>query len=338
MKRMKNVISGAILAILALGSNTAQAQWSGVSPLYTYVQVGIGTATPSAQLEVRSQLYPNETPNGLATARLYGHLPPDVMHPNTENIFEAYTVIDAATPIATRQFMIDFNGNVGIGINSGLAGQKLHVQGAAAITERLGVGTTGPLEKFQIGDRFTIHDGGSKVIGYNYHYDNGQGQRIVNDEVAMLVFDDNGSVSIRTAGIGTPGSTVNPINAFWVRNDGRVGIGTSSPGAGFQLDVAGKMRACEVLVENPGWCDYVFEDNYELRPLAEVEQFIKANKHLPEVPSEAEVFENGVELGEMNAVLLKKIEELTLYVIAQQKEIEALKATGDQFNLNNEKP
>ena len=105
-----------------------------------------------------------------------------------------------------------------------------------------------------------------------------------------------------------------------------MGIGVANPTN--PLEVAGRIRACEVLVENPGWCDYVFEDQYDLRPLAEVEQFIQENKHLPEVPSEAEVTENGVKLGEMNAILLKKVEELTLYTIALKKEVDALKTAS----------
>lgn len=113
---------------------------------------------------------------------------------------------------------------------------------------------------------------------------------------------------------------------FVVTGDGRVGIGHGSPDAAYQLDVSGKIRACEVKVENPGWCDYVFNDDYDLMSLDDTEAFIRLNKHLPDVPSEADVEENGIELGTMNAILLKKIEELTLHLIIMEKEIDALKA------------
>jgi hypothetical protein len=104
-----------------------------------------------------------------------------------------------------------------------------------------------------------------------------------------------------------------------------VGIGTTSTN-GYLLAVAGKIRSTEVTIEHiDDWYDCVFEEDYPLTPLAEIEQFVKQNKHLPEVPSEAEVKANGIDLGEMNAILLKKIEELTLHVIQQQKEIDALK-------------
>ncbi|MCL2291408.1 MAG: hypothetical protein FWC34_12020 [Bacteroidetes bacterium] len=72
------------------------------------------------------------------------------------------------------------------------------------------------------------------------------------------------------------------------------------------------------------WYDHVFYPDYELRPLSDLEQFIKENHHLPEIPSAKEVQENGIDLGSMQGKLLLKIEELTLYTIEQQKLIEAL--------------
>jgi hypothetical protein len=70
------------------------------------------------------------------------------------------------------------------------------------------------------------------------------------------------------------------------------------------------------------WSDYVFSDNYNLRPLSEVEQFIKANQHLPNIPSATEVSKNGFNMVEMNAKLLEKVEELTLYLLQQQKQLD----------------
>jgi len=84
-------------------------------------------------------------------------------------------------------------------------------------------------------------------------------------------------------------------------------------------------------MNTPYWADYVFAKDYKLRPLKDVEAFINANSHLPEVPSTAEVAKEGIDVMKMDATLLKKVEELTLYMIQQQKEIEALKA---QVNSN----
>lgn len=105
--------------------------------------------------------------------------------------------------------------------------------------------------------------------------------------------------------------------------DGNVGIGLTNPTE--KLEVNGKIRAKEIKVETSGWPDYVFSPSYKKMPLAELEKFIQKNGHLPEIPSAKEVELNGVELGEMNKLLLKKIEELTLHLIEQGKEIEALK-------------
>ncbi|MEW7289450.1 hypothetical protein [Aquimarina sp. 2304DJ70-9] len=104
----------------------------------------------------------------------------------------------------------------------------------------------------------------------------------------------------------------------------RVGIGTSSPSSNYMLSVNGKIRAKEIRVET-GWADYVFEDEYELRTLEEVEAFIAKNGHLPDVPSAKEVEANGIELGSMDATLLRKLEEITLYLIELKKENEELK-------------
>ncbi|MCF8370729.1 MAG: hypothetical protein K9H64_03840 [Bacteroidales bacterium] len=105
-----------------------------------------------------------------------------------------------------------------------------------------------------------------------------------------------------------------------ITNQGWVGIGQAEPQS--MLAVNGKITAKEVEVTLTGFSDFVFNDNYKLKPLKEVEQFIKNHKHLPDVPSEQEVIENGLNLGEMDALLLQKVEELTLYVIELNKKIQ----------------
>ncbi|MFC0317938.1 MULTISPECIES: hypothetical protein [Olivibacter] len=111
--------------------------------------------------------------------------------------------------------------------------------------------------------------------------------------------------------------------------NGKVGIGTTAPSE--MLTVNGTIRAKEIKVES-GWADYVFDENYKLMSLAETDQFIKKNKHLPGIPSEKEVKEEGVSLGEMNKKLLEKIEELTLHMIQQQEKIEQLEAKLEGLN------
>lgn len=102
---------------------------------------------------------------------------------------------------------------------------------------------------------------------------------------------------------------------------GFVGIGTSKPKEA--LSVNGKIRAHEIKVETSNWPDYVFEDGYKLLSLKEISQFVKKNKHLPEMPTARETEENGIQVGEMVSKLLKKNEELTLHLIEKDKQIES---------------
>ncbi len=107
---------------------------------------------------------------------------------------------------------------------------------------------------------------------------------------------------------------------MWILNNGNVCIGGQFT-VGYKLAVDGTIGAREVNVNSNNWADYVFDKDYKLLPLTEVEKYIKANHHLPEVPSTEEVEANGINVGEMNALLLKKIEELTLHIIDLEKRI-----------------
>jgi len=123
-------------------------------------------------------------------------------------------------------------------------------------------------------------------------------------------------------GAGTSRMSINLSN-------GNVGIGVVSPV--YKLEVCGTIRAKEVRVET-GWCDYVFEKDYKLRTVDELDKYISENKHLPGIASANEVETEGLNVGEMNKAMMEKIEELTLYVIQLskdnkrlQEEIDALK-------------
>ncbi len=107
----------------------------------------------------------------------------------------------------------------------------------------------------------------------------------------------------------------------------QVAIGGVVPAAsGYKLTVTGKIIAEELKVKLSGsWPDYVFENKYKLQSLPELEQFIQSNKHLPNIPSASEIEKNGMEVGDMQKKMMEKIEELTLYVIDLQKQIEVLK-------------
>jgi hypothetical protein len=112
-------------------------------------------------------------------------------------------------------------------------------------------------------------------------------------------------------------------NLLLVKANGSVGIGTTDT-KGYKLAVNGAGIFTQVKVKvYSAWPDYVFSDNYSLPSLQSLEQFIAVNKHLPEIPAEQEVLAEGQDVGEMNRLLLKKVEELTLYIIQLNKKVDA---------------
>ncbi len=132
-------------------------------------------------------------------------------------------------------------------------------------------------------------------------------------------------------------------NRFTIMDNGNVGIGIMIPN--FKLDVNGTVHSKEVKVDMNGWSDFVFRKEYNLPTLQEVEKHINEKGHLENIPNEEEVLKNGINLGEINSKLLQKIEELTLYIIQQEKknsiqtleiensknEIETLKKENESF-------
>ncbi len=126
------------------------------------------------------------------------------------------------------------------------------------------------------------------------------------------------------------------LGSFTLNQNGAVTIGLSDTevhtvkqlsAVPYHLYVKGGIRSDEVLVDLPGnWPDYVFQPSYELLSIPDLKKFIQVNGHLPSVPKEKSVAENGIDVGEMNIILLEKIEELTLYVIELHEQLEALKA------------
>jgi len=142
----------------------------------------------------------------------------------------------------------------------------------------------------------------------------------------------SGSIAT-TSGIVNASSTTNSLQLqtngttkMTITSGGNVGIGTTTPGT-FKLAVNGAIAAKDLQILNttgPTWPDYVFSKEYKLPSLQNVEKYIKQNKHLEGVPSAEEIKENGYSAATLDQALLKKVEELTLYVIEQQKQIEAL--------------
>jgi len=173
----------------------------------------------------------------------------------------------------------------------------------------VGINSPSPLNTFEVkvptsngissSDGISIHDGETYRLGIN---------------IGVNTEGEYSYLQAVKGGIGQKNIIINPIG-------GNVGIGTAAPDE--KLTVKGKIHTQEVRVDMAGPLvpDYVFASDYKLKSLAEVEYYIKENSHLSEIPSAQEIEENGLMLAEMNMKLLKKIEEMTLYVIEQNKQI-----------------
>lgn len=199
-------------------------------------------------------------------------------------------------------------GNVGIGTSA--PATRLHVSGGNSSGVLIDAPVVPALKLKRTND--TSATGNVDWIGSS----NTVGARIgVNDDIA-------GAMQFKLGGTGAVGDT-----RMIITSAGNVGVGTTSPS--HKLAVNGAIRAKEVIVESTGWSDYVFADDYRLSPLSEVEKHIKSNGHLPGIPSASEVAQQGVSLGEMQSKLLAKIEELTLHLIAQEKEIASVKRENE---------
>ena len=116
----------------------------------------------------------------------------------------------------------------------------------------------------------------------------------------------------------------NSSTKMTILSNGNVGIGCTSPSV--KLAVNGKIQATEVEIKSAPCSDYVFDNDYKLMSLHDLDAYVKVNKHLPEVPSAKEFAADGYSVGQMDDILLRKVEELTLYIIEQNKRIEALEA------------
>ena len=207
-----------------------------------------------------------------------------------------FKINQGSLPGSTNQLVLQSDGKVGIGTPNPT--HKLTVAGAGKFTTNLLV------EQDNQDTYLQFHDPGNMLFAMGID---------VSDLRKLKI--NQGSL---------PGST----NQLVLQSDGKVGIGTSKPTA--LLTVAGKIFARDIEVGVSAGADFVFEEDYPLRELGELEAYLKANKHLPEIAPAAQMQQEGMNVSKFTVQLLQKVEELTLYTIQQEKKIEMLMQKMDE--------
>ena len=192
---------------------------------------------------------------------------------------------------------------------------------------KVGVGTDAPLTNFEVVDQthFNVDVTMAPYSKFGNLYSSAYTASLESMGDVQIVIDQNNNTTDKYFDIKSNGDNTAPL--MRISEDGKVGFGTTNFATGYKVSIDGKMACEEVMVDLSGdWPDYVFQKEYQLLSLEEVQQHIDEKGHLPGVPSAKEVAETGVVLGKMNKVLMEKVEELTLYILQQEERIKALEA------------
>lgn len=308
-------------------------------------QVGIGTTTPSSMLEVNGKLKVN------GNIYMYGSQA-FAFQDDTRFLVDSATIPNLNTPSFSMPYYGIASPSAGGSAELWLSGAnavRLFTNGNAfpvlniASSGNVGIGTINPNFKLDVaGD---IASSGNIVSSGNIIAGNDlivtRNNKDIGGTICIGNPAKNGAGQASAWKIYNMGGRYGNSLQFWdydsigcssggmcqarftILDNGKIGIGTTTPDS--LLTVKGGIHAKSVLIDlNGPLADYVFNENYNLMPLHKVEAFVKTNKHLPEIPSAAEITKNGLNMGEMQNKLLQKVEELTLYVIQQQKRIEQL--------------
>lgn len=271
--------------------------------------VGIGTTNPLASLHV------NNGDNSYGT----------ILASADESSFSLYAKTLTTQPANVESFRLGLkhgdnedNGYIsfykGGSGNGGFLGFSTHGTERIRISQNgnVGIGTVAPTAKLEVNGtnpgiliRSDSYDGGQiewRMPNTTQHWNIDQFE----DRLRFFVEEVDGA----------------GIEAISFLGNGNVGIGTISPSE--KLEVSGKVKADGVVLNIGTFPDYVSADDYKLITLEELEAHIQAHGHLPKFPSEKEVVQHGADLGQLNTLLVEKVEELTLYTIAQEKQLKAL--------------
>jgi len=329
---MKKITILLLISLIYISPTFAQWTQNGTS-ISTTNNVGIGTTTPKSKLEIQS------------FGSFHNKIPSFVV----KDITERGTIFLESITNQAADFVFKSNNRFSWLVSSRASAENYSlflypsINGtgwgdpafALNTNGNIGIGTTIPKSKLEIQSSGSIHNKIPSLLVKDITNRGTVFIESVTDQAADLVFKSNNRFSwlfssrasdhnyslfiypsVNGTGFNQP--------SFVLNANGNMGIGTTSPQA--KLDVAGTIRAREVKVEVNAGADHVFNEEYTLKPLAEVENYIKENKHLPEIPSENQMQQDGLNMNEFQIKLLQKIEELTLYTIEQEKENKQLKS------------
>ena len=319
---------------LTIGSDIAMMERMKIS---NEGNVGIGTTTPYSLLDVNGNIYTSVHGNNSlhdvseTTTRYIGH--------KSGNTGDGFTGMKLNVSPSTRcgnKSSISFQ-TWGCNVANSRDIMILNDDG------NVGIGTTSPTEKLSVigGASFKNETTGAVIVndsylgGRSYFALDGNSANGLASGGDYLLLDKftSGSAQLNNSGGELKLATQNAFDVSIITNNtvnttfksnGLVSIGTNiAVPSNYKLAVGGDVIAERVVVKlQIAWPDYVFKKNYGLRPLSEVEAFVNQNNHLPDVPSSTEVADKGIDVGAMNAKLLQKVEELTLYLIEMKKENE----------------
>ena len=265
--------------------------------------VGIGTTDPTSLLTLGNTTATMLSTSGISLGKYQNSI--ELLHSEFENGFgsKIYGTVDGGG-ITSMRFAVRGNATTWT--------DAMYIQAGSTGTGNVGIGTNSPKELLHVNGNYY---GLGHIFLHAYEGDGSSGTAY------LQARDKSGTSSInmqfRTQNNGSFS------NVMRLTSDGKVGIGTTNPTQ--MLEVAGTIRSREVKVEVAAGTgpDYVFEPDYDLRTLAETKEYIEENKHLPEIPSAREMEANGIDIGEINMLLLKKIEEMTLHQIELMEKLEA---------------
>jgi hypothetical protein len=204
------------------------------------------------------------------------------------------------------------------GITNGTTNFSVRADGQGYFAAAIGIGVNAPAARLHIFNQYDVNQTTALKMFYQGTW--GTPTYASNFRFIDLNSTESGKVlQVNGTGVGIGYDPPAWSSADKLYVSGNVGIGTNTPKEA--LSVNGNIRSKQIKVEIANWPDYVFKPNYKLPSLNEIKSYIELNQHLPDIPSEEDVVKNGLNLGEMNRLLLKKVEELTIYLIEKDKVI-----------------